>query len=229
MLVTPSGIDTEVNLSQYRNAFSPMVNTSQFPSLEGIAISPATELEIEGVANFVLPTLAIPFNTVNVHVIPSTVWLYGPPSAFAAITTMPYQISPIPDQPSISAGSVTSAFCGGVVKILLPMTGASPKNRTDASDGHRSNAFLPMLVTVDGIDKEERPLQLENAYSSIFVTPDGITISSSNTQLLNAEEPMRLRLAGYSTLFSDLHATKNASAISVMPLGSDMLSRRPLL
>jgi len=216
MLVTPSRIDTEVNLSQYRNAHSPMAKTSQFPSLEGIAISPATERGIEGEPNVLLPTVAIPFDTVNVHVTPSTISLYGPPSAIAAITIMPYHVSPIPAQPSSSAGSVTCAFSGGVVNSSFPITGASPTNLTEANAGHRSKAFFPMPVTVDGIRTDERPLQQANAYSPTFVTPNGISSFSSSSQQLNADEPMRLRFAGCFTLLSELHATKNASSISVI-------------
>ena len=115
-----------------------------------------------------------------------------------------------------STGMVTCAFSGGVVKRFPPITGALPTNRTEASAGHRSNAFFPMPVTVDGILTDETPLQAANAYSPTFVTPNGISTSPSDTQLLNADEPIRLRLAGYFTLLRDLHPTKKASAISVI-------------
>ena len=70
--------------------------------------------------------------------------------------------------------------------------------------------------TGDRIRTDERPLQQANAYSPTFVTPIGISSFSSDAQLLNADEPMRLRFAGYFTLLSELHATKNASSISVI-------------
>jgi hypothetical protein len=73
MLVTPSGIATLVSPRQPRNADFPILVTLHPPNFGGMVIAPTVDLGTAVNSAEPPPTLAHPFLTVYVHVIPSTV------------------------------------------------------------------------------------------------------------------------------------------------------------
>ncbi len=88
-----------------------------------------------------------------------------------------------------------------------------------------------MLVTLEGIATDVRPLQPRNAQSPMLVTPEGIVTDVSLLQPLNAPNSMRVTLEGIVTDVRPLQL-ENAYApmlVTGTPPSSDGITSAPFV
>ena len=82
---------------------------------------------------------------------------------------------------------------------------------------HPINAPSLIVLTVSGIETEERPEQKANEELSIVETDEGIEMVLIPSQKLKAYSLILVRLSGRVTVSKDVHPAKRESAISLVP------------